>query len=195
MCVCVLCVHAKSLQNCPTLGHPVDCSLPGSSVLGIFQAKTLEWVAMPSSRGIFPTPRVRIQVPCIAGRFFTIWATREAPSRGSYGQNMGSSRWNGWLGILPTAFRRVVWESSHCSTGSWDGSKWHNGSSFFMIPVLLDLLKEILTTIFPVVFPESWKPLIPCIKPLPIWNTWSAVFLMVPWQIIIGPSPQASRKL
>ena len=170
----------------------VACQVPLS--VGILQARIVEGVAMPPSKESSQR-RCWAQVPCIAGRFFTIWATREAPSRGSYGQNMGSSSWNGWLGILPTAFRRVVWESSHCSTGSWDGSKWHNGSSFFMIPVLLDLLKEILTTIFPVVFPESWKPLIPCIKPLPIWNTWSAVFLMVPWQIIIGPSPQASRKL
>ena len=44
------CVHAKSLQLCPTPCYPMDHSLPGSSVHGIFQAKILEWVAMPSSR-------------------------------------------------------------------------------------------------------------------------------------------------
>ena len=37
---------AKSLQSCPTLGDPMDCSLPGSSVHGSFQARVLEWVAM-----------------------------------------------------------------------------------------------------------------------------------------------------
>ena len=37
---------AKSLQLCPTLCDPVDCSLPGSSVHGIFQARVLEWVAI-----------------------------------------------------------------------------------------------------------------------------------------------------
>ena len=37
---------AKSLQSCPTLCDPMDCSTPGSSVHGIFQAKTLEWVAI-----------------------------------------------------------------------------------------------------------------------------------------------------
>ena len=42
---------AKSLQSCLTLCSPVDCSLPGSSVMGILQARILEWVAMPSSRG------------------------------------------------------------------------------------------------------------------------------------------------
>ena len=40
---------AKSLQSCPTLCHPMDCSLPGSSVHGIFQARVLEWVAIAFS--------------------------------------------------------------------------------------------------------------------------------------------------
>ena len=47
---------AKSLQSCPTPRDPMDCSLPGSSVHGILQARILEWVAMPSSRGS-PGPR------------------------------------------------------------------------------------------------------------------------------------------
>ena len=51
-CVCVeLGAHAKSLQSCLTLCNPMDCSPPGSSVHGILQARILEWVAMPSSRG------------------------------------------------------------------------------------------------------------------------------------------------
>ena len=45
------CMHAKLLQSCPTLCNPMDCSLPGSSVHGILQARKLEWVAMSSSRG------------------------------------------------------------------------------------------------------------------------------------------------
>ena len=45
------CVQSKSLQSCPTLCNPMDCSLPGSSVHGILQARILEWVAVPSSRG------------------------------------------------------------------------------------------------------------------------------------------------
>ena len=49
------CMLTKSLQLCPTLCGPIDCSLPGSPVQGIFQARILEWVAMPSSRGFFPT--------------------------------------------------------------------------------------------------------------------------------------------
>ena len=50
VCVCV-CMYAKSLQSCLTLCDPMDCSPPGSSVHGILQARILEWVAMPFSRG------------------------------------------------------------------------------------------------------------------------------------------------
>ena len=55
------------------------CSPPYSSVNGILQARVLEWAAMPSSRG-YSWPRDQTRVSCIAGRFFTIWATRESPS-------------------------------------------------------------------------------------------------------------------
>ena len=48
----VLCVlRAQMLQSCLTVCNPVACSLPDSSVYGVFQARILEWVAMPSSRG------------------------------------------------------------------------------------------------------------------------------------------------
>ena len=42
-------LSAKSLQSCPTLCDPIDCSLPGSSIHGIFQARVLEWVAIAFS--------------------------------------------------------------------------------------------------------------------------------------------------
>ena len=45
-----MCMCAKLLQLCLTLCDPVDCTLPGSSVCGILQARILEWVSMPSSR-------------------------------------------------------------------------------------------------------------------------------------------------
>ena len=50
------------------------CSLPGSSVHGISQARVLEWIAISFSRGS-SWPRNRTLVSCIAGRRFTIWAT------------------------------------------------------------------------------------------------------------------------
>ena len=63
-------------QSCPTLCDPMDCSLQCSSVHGIIQARVLEWVAISFSRGS-SQPRDRTWVSCIAGRCFTIWATRE----------------------------------------------------------------------------------------------------------------------
>ena len=44
-----VCMYAQSLQSCLTLCNPLDCSLQGSSVHGIVQARILEWVAMPFS--------------------------------------------------------------------------------------------------------------------------------------------------
>ena len=61
---------AQSLQSCLTFCNPMNCSLPGSSVHGIFLARILVWVAMPSSR-ISSQPRDQTCVSCIAGGFFT----------------------------------------------------------------------------------------------------------------------------
>ena len=58
-------------QSCPTLCDHMDCSLPGSSVHGIFQARVLEWVAISFFRGSFQ-PKDQTQVYHIAGRRFTI---------------------------------------------------------------------------------------------------------------------------
>ena len=64
-------------QSCPILCDPMECSPPGSSVLGILQARILEWVAIPFSRES-SWPRDWTWVSCIAGRSFTVWATQEA---------------------------------------------------------------------------------------------------------------------
>ena len=77
--ICVYNIPEVSVtQSCPTLSDPVDCSLPGFSVHGLLQARTLEWAAIPFSRG-FSWPRAWTKVSCITGGFFTIWATREIP--------------------------------------------------------------------------------------------------------------------
>ena len=60
-----------------SLCNPVDCSPPGSSVHGILQARILEWVAMPSSRGSSP-PRDGTHISCISRWNLYHWATREA---------------------------------------------------------------------------------------------------------------------
>ena len=58
-------------QSCLTLCNPLDCSPPGSSVHGILQARILEWVAIPFSKGSSRS-RDRTWVSCTAGGFFTI---------------------------------------------------------------------------------------------------------------------------
>ena len=65
-------------QSCPTLCDPIGCSLPGSSVHGIFQAIVLKWIAISFSRGS-SWPRDQTQVCRTVDRRFTVWATREVP--------------------------------------------------------------------------------------------------------------------
>ena len=57
-------------QSCPTLSDPIDCSLPGSSIHGISQARILEWVAIFFSRGS-SRPRIEPTSSTLAGGFFT----------------------------------------------------------------------------------------------------------------------------
>ena len=68
--------HCKSTivvlvaKSCPALCNPMGCSWPGSSVRGISQARILEWVAIPFSRGS-SRPRDQIHIPALAAGFFT----------------------------------------------------------------------------------------------------------------------------
>ena len=68
---CFGCVHAQSHL---TLCNPMNCSPPGSSVHGILQARILEWVAMPSSRGS-SRPGDRTYISCIVRQIPYHWAT------------------------------------------------------------------------------------------------------------------------
>ena len=69
-------VKLKPAQSCLTLCNPMDCT-----VHRILQARTLEWVTVPFSRGS-SQPRDWTQVSCISGGFFTSWATRETQGWG-----------------------------------------------------------------------------------------------------------------
>ena len=82
--------ESEFAQSYPTLCDLMDCSLPGSSIHGILQARILEWVAFSFSRGSSRArdrtsrARDRTQASHIAGRRFNLWATREAlEARGS----------------------------------------------------------------------------------------------------------------
>ena len=80
-------MKVKVTQSCLTFCDPLDCT-----VHGILQARILEWVTSPFSRGS-SQPRDRTQVSCIAGGFFTSWATREA-----------QKYWSGSLSLLQRIF-------------------------------------------------------------------------------------------
>ena len=74
--------ESEVAQSCLTLGDPMNCSLPGSSVHGILQGRILEWVAMPSSRDL-PNPGIELVSfisSSLLGVFFTTRVTWEVPS-------------------------------------------------------------------------------------------------------------------
>ena len=71
------CMHAQLLQSYLTLHNPMNCSLPGSSVHGILRERILEWVARPSSSGIFPTQGSNPSL-LLCRRILYHWATGEA---------------------------------------------------------------------------------------------------------------------
>ena len=73
VCVCVYVCISHSVVSDSLQPHGLK-----SPVHGVSQASTLEWVVISFSRGSFP-PRERTQVSFTAGRFFTVWAIREAP--------------------------------------------------------------------------------------------------------------------
>ena len=114
----------KVTQCCSTLCDSMDCSLPGSSVHRISQARILESVNSRFSRGSSQT-RDQTQVSWIAGRFFTVWATRKAygkprqhikkqrhhfVNKGLYGQIYGFSSSHGWMWELD---RKNGWPSKN----------------------------------------------------------------------------------
>ena len=94
-------------QSCPTLCDPMDCSLPRSSVHGIFQARVLEWVAISFSRGS-SRPRDWTRVFRIAGRCFTIWATREVNKAWLLGSVMVPLPLRGRFLYLPPHYPTVM---------------------------------------------------------------------------------------
>ena len=98
-------VHNKSLQSCLTFCDPMDWSLPSSSVHGILQAKILDWVAIPFSRG-YSWHRDQTLVSCIAGRVFTIWATI-------------------WIRVIPNSSSQTEpWPSPRQFEATESGPRW-----------------------------------------------------------------------
>ena len=107
-------------QSCLTLCGPIDCSPRGSSAHGILQARILEWVVIPFSRRS-SQPRDWTWFSRIAGRFFTVWATREAPGEAG----------NRSLQNIPL----VIFRRRECSPFFWEAP----GSIHLWITVMVAL--------------------------------------------------------
>ena len=106
--------------SCLTLCNSMDWNPQGFSVHGILQARILERVALPFSRGFSQLRDDRTQVSCIGGRLFTIWTTREAQLYGTFWCKLAKVPvWNN------TTSQEMVWQvilgwiSFSCS---WSGS-------------------------------------------------------------------------
>ena len=80
-------------QSCLTLCDPVNCSLPGSSVHGILQARILEWVPSTFSRGIFPTQGSNPGLPH-CGRILYCLSHQGSPASYSNGDKNKTNKWN-----------------------------------------------------------------------------------------------------
>ena len=111
--------ESEVAQSCLTLCHPTDCSLPGTSVPGIFQAIVLEWIAISFSRGS-SQPRDQTQVSHIVDRRFTVWASQLFALGGhSIGvsasisvppmntQDRSPLGWTGWNSLQSNGLSRV----------------------------------------------------------------------------------------
>ena len=109
-------VCAPSRQSRPTLCNPMDCSPPGSSVHGVLQARMLEWVAMPFSRGSsWPRDWTRISYVSCADGFLTTSTTREALYNG-----LESTKWPGIYFISVCCLPPSLLVQPHCSLCSWN---------------------------------------------------------------------------
>ena len=100
-------------QSCPTLCDPMDCSLPGSSIHRIFQARVLEWAVISFSRGSSQS-RDQTRVSRTADRCFTVWATREA-LLGNLVTDIYFGMWiilKSLLNLLQYCFCSMIWFSS-----------------------------------------------------------------------------------
>ena len=112
-----LCMHARS---CPTLCDTMDCSLPGSFVRGIVQARILEWVAFSISRDL-PDPGIEAVSPAsLALQENSLhWATREA-QHGYKHQFLSCNCWNHHLSPTISFLRGLIYAYFSLLNSNWE---------------------------------------------------------------------------
>ena len=117
--VCLLAMKVFIAQSCLTLCDPMDCSQPAPLSMEIAKARILEWVAIPFYKGSsYPSNWTRVS--CIAGRFFTVWETREALLAMMWLCNVLERGLFWWLEIFHGKHRACCLACSICFIhGSW----------------------------------------------------------------------------
>ena len=130
-----VCVPSPSVML--TLWVHMNCSPPGSSINGVLQARRLEWVAMPSSRGC-SHPKEQTQTPAFWVDSFTIWATSEAPGTSKDWQKAwqlkdGTCQYHLW----PTWARPSCPEAKFTANGRCS-HHWKHVVLFFVLFFLLN---------------------------------------------------------
>ena len=122
----------------------MDCSLPGSSVHGILQARVLEWAAISFSRGS-SWPREQTQVSSFADRFFTIWATCALRSIGWVGHEFEQAPGVGdGQGSLVCCSPWGHKESDTTKPLNWTELNWGWVWTLFMLHFLYTHYKKVL---------------------------------------------------
>ena len=111
MKICVMCLVD---QSCLTLCNPMDCSPPGSSVHGILQARILEWVAIPFSRGS-SWHRGQTCVSYVGRQILYHWANGK-PFRVHSRCLLGE--------LISSVFPRIFWEVCRRNIAHFQGSEW-----------------------------------------------------------------------
>ena len=126
-----MCVLSRSVMSDSC--NPIDCSLPGSSICGILQARILEWGAISFSRGSSP-PRNWTWVSCIAGGLFTYWAIRELNKKDVISSHVVRSFKNQVQYLGDVCLSAWLWEYKGCI--------WDNESSAGEAWCMVNLLQE-----------------------------------------------------
>ena len=153
-----------TLQSCVchwvlSLCDPMDCSLPGSSVHGILQARILEWVAMPSSRGSFQT-RDQTHVSCvswIAGRFFITEPSRKPYIYHTYILKEKEIEWDTWGSIVDRMVLGLILPSFFFTFSKFSEKK-KKSNAFVKEVFQQTFLRNILTNIYAkVIVPKCWN--------------------------------------
>ena len=140
--------ESEVTQSCPTLCNLVDCSLPGSSVHGMSQASILGWIAISFSRGSSQAWD-QTRISCIAGEFFTDWATREGwhLSRSPKEVGEGTVLFKGRVSQAETVPRAKApqqksarWDHRTAERAVWPERRKHPSCAYSSFPIMLHLV-------------------------------------------------------